>query len=57
MQFLEKLWKMLENIEILNLSQQKEEETIWYHNQIIIPKVFHRKFISSRNERNKYTFE
>ena len=57
MQFLEKLWKMLENIEILNLSQQKEEETIWYHNQIIIPKVFHTKFISSRNERNKYTFE
>ena len=57
MQFLEKLWKMLENIEILNLSQQKEEETIWYHNQIIIPKVFDRKFISSRNEKNKDTFE
>ena len=57
MQFLENLWKMLENIEILNLSQQKEEETIWYHNQIIIPKVFDRKFISSRNEKNKDTFE
>ena len=30
MQFLEKLWKMLENIEILNLSQQEEEETIYH---------------------------
>ena len=31
----ENLWKMLENIEILNLSQQKEEETIWCQNQMI----------------------
>ena len=29
---LEKLWKMWENIEILNLSQQKKEETIWCNN-------------------------
>ena len=28
MLFLEKPWKMLENIEILNLSQQKEGETL-----------------------------
>ena len=28
----EKLWKMWENIEILNLSQQKKEETIWCNN-------------------------
>ena len=28
MQFLEKLWKMREKIEILNLPKQKEEETI-----------------------------
>ena len=28
MQFLEKRWKMGENTEILNLSQQKEERTI-----------------------------
>ena len=28
MLFLEKLWKMLENIEILNLSQQQEEAII-----------------------------
>ena len=35
-----KLWKMLENIEILNLSQQKEEETISFQNQIIILQSF-----------------
>ena len=40
---LEKLWKMLENIEILNLSQQKEEETIWCQNQIIILQSFSQK--------------
>ena len=28
---MEKIWKMLESIEILNLSQQKEEETFWCH--------------------------
>ena len=43
MQFLEKLWKMLENREILNLSQQKEEETIWCQNQIIILQSFPQK--------------
>ena len=32
--------EMLENIEILNLSQQKEEETIWCQNQITIPQNF-----------------
>ena len=35
MHFLEKLCKILENIEILNLSKQKEEETIWSQNHII----------------------
>ena len=34
MEVLEKLWEMSENIEILNLSQDKEEETIQYQNQI-----------------------
>ena len=32
--------KTMENIDILNLSQQKEEETIWFQNQIIILKIF-----------------
>ena len=35
--------EMLENIEILNLSQQKEEETIWCQNQIIILQSFSQK--------------
>ena len=35
-QFFEKLWKMWENIEILNFSQHKEAETICYQNQITI---------------------
>ena len=43
MYFLEKLWKMLENMEILNLSQQKEEETIWCQNQFIIAESFSQK--------------
>ena len=32
--------EMQENIEILNLLQQKEEETIWCQNQIIIQSFF-----------------
>ena len=34
MQFLEKLWKMCETIEILNLHQQKGDESISYQKQI-----------------------
>ena len=33
MQCLGKLWKMRGNIEIYNLSQQQEGETIWCQNQ------------------------
>ena len=55
--FLEKLWKMLENISILNLSQQKEEKTIWCQSQIIILQSFSQKFISNRNKKNRDTFE
>ena len=29
MQFFERLWEMRKNIEMLNFSEQKEEETIW----------------------------
>ena len=36
---------MLGNIEILNLLQQKEQETIWCHNQIIILQNFLQKVI------------
>ena len=38
--FLEKLWKVRENIEILNSSQQKEEDAIWRKNQIITLQIF-----------------
>ena len=40
MQFLEKLWEIWENIMILNLPQQKEEDTIWCQNQFIILQSF-----------------
>ena len=43
MYFLEKQCKMGEQIEILNLSQQIEEEAIWWQNQIIILQSFLRK--------------
>ena len=38
-----KTWTIWENIEKLNLSQQKEEETIWYQNQIIVLQSFLQK--------------
>ena len=48
--------KTMENvrkIEILNLSQQKDEKTIWYQNQIIILQIFDRKCIINRNEKTE----
>ena len=36
MEILEKPWKISDKIDILNLSQNKEEETIWCKNQMII---------------------
>ena len=50
MQFLEKLWKILGSIKILNMSQQKEEDIIWYQTKLSYYKVFLRKFISNRNK-------
>ena len=57
MQFLGKLWKMLENVEILNLSKHKEDEIIWCQNQIIIPQSFSQIICYQRNEKKllKYT--
>ena len=49
MQFLEKLWKILGSIKMLNMSQQKEED-IWYQTKLSYYKVFLRKFISNRNK-------
>ena len=46
MQFEEKLWKMSENIEILNVSQKKEEKTSCVRIKLSYYKVFYGKFIS-----------
>ena len=51
---LEKRWKALEKIEILNLPRQKEEETICFRTRLLYHKVFHRKYISERNEKHIY---
>ena len=40
---MEKRWKMSDNIEKLNLSQQKEEGIIFYQNQIIMLQSFLQK--------------
>ena len=60
MEFLEKLWKILENIEILNLSQQKEEticchrkKSYGFRTKLSYYKAFYRKFISNKNEKKK----
>ena len=44
MQLLEKPWKICENVGILNFVQQKEEETIWFQNQIVVVPSFSQKF-------------
>ena len=51
MQYFEKLLEIWENIQIWNLLQQKEEETIWCQNQIIILQRLSQKFSSNRNEK------
>ena len=40
MQFLEKLWRMWENIEISSLQQLMEKGIVWWENQTIINKNF-----------------
>ena len=54
MPFLEKRWKTLEKIELLNLPQQKEEETMCFRTKLLDHKDFHRKCISERNEKHIY---
>ena len=53
MQFLEKLWKMLENIEILNLASRKEKKLFDVRAKLSYYKFFHINFISNRNEKTK----
>ena len=40
---LEKTMENLRKVEILNLSQQNKEETIWCQNQMIILQIFLQK--------------
>ena len=52
----EKLWKESANIEILNLSKQKEEETIWCQNKIIILKnIFSENLLSIETKKKTDT--
>ena len=52
-QFLKKLWKMWENIGILNLSQQKEEKTIWCQKpNYQTAKFFTENLLAIENEKN-----
>ena len=55
MQFLEKLRKMLENIAILNLSQQNEEETVWYCDiaKLSYPKFFTENLLAAEMKETK----
>ena len=55
MQFLEKLWKMWENIKLatgeINL-YRKEKKLFSIRTKLSHYEVFHGKFISKRNEKN-----
>ena len=55
-QFLKKLWKMWENIGMLNLSQQKEEKTIWCQNQIIKLQSFSQKIYQQQKMKKTERF-
>ena len=44
-------------MEMLNLSQQKEEKTIWCPSKLPYYKVCQRKFVCYRNEINADTYE
>ena len=44
---------MVENLKILNLSQQNEEELFSIKTKLSYRKVFHRKLIGNRNEKKE----
>ena len=50
-----KTMEMWENLEKLNLGQQKGEKVIYYHNQIIIFQYFSHKFFYPQNDKNSNT--
>ena len=49
--------KTMENIEILNLSQEKKQELIQYRNQIIILQSFSQKIYQLQKLKIKGTYE
>ena len=54
MQFLEKAQKMLENIEISNLEQPKQEKNICYQNKTTIKQFFFfSKIMNSKSEKSE----
>ena len=48
---------MVENLKILNLSQQNEEELFSIKTKLSYRKVFHRKLIGNRNGKKRDTYE
>ena len=58
MHFLEKVWTISENVEIFNLSQQKEKMIFGVRTKLSYYKLLHRKFIINRNiKKYRDTFE
>ena len=53
----EKLWKMLENIQTLNLSQQKKKKLFGVRTKLSYYKVLHRNFFCNRNEKKRDNYE
>ena len=53
MQFLENLWKIWKNMEILDLPQKKEKETIWCWNQIMILQNVPQKVYQEQKQHKK----
>ena len=57
MQFLEKLWKIWESIEIWNLPQQKEEETTWCQSYHHTTKFFEEGLLAIEMKKKRDTYE
>ena len=54
---LERLWKMWGNIGVLNFSQQKEKELHGMRTKLSYYKVFYKKVIINRNEKNSDSYK
>ena len=54
---LEKLWEMLENIQTLNLSQQKKKKLFGVRTKLSCYKVLRRNFFCNRNGKKRDNYE